>query len=352
MGKLDKKKVITLLIAALVVLMMVAGCSTNTENTETSSTDQQEQTYTFKLATWIPTTHPLYQVVTDFKDKVEKDSNGTITIEIYPADQLGDYTEVFKELKMGTINMGIQTVSNEFDPKIDALNLHYLVTSYDDVKSVFAQGSYMNQLMSDTFDAQGVKVLGGWVCCGFGGIGLTKEPQDIFEPGTEKGVLLRTPPMDNYRVWAEAMGYRTVTVAYSELTAAMQTGICDGWTGGQPASNYSTFKDIIKYYVQYGQNVEMDPIMINKATFDSLSAEQQNVLIMAAQAAQEEGITIAQKTDSEYLQKLKDAGIQVYEPTDEQIQAIVEYTRTNVWPKMADSIGQDVIDNLQASLSE
>lgn len=36
-----------------------------------------------------------------FKEIVEAESNGEIEIKVYPANQLGDYTQVYEELRRG-----------------------------------------------------------------------------------------------------------------------------------------------------------------------------------------------------------------------------------------------------------
>jgi TRAP-type C4-dicarboxylate transport system substrate-binding protein len=49
----------------------------------------QDKTFELKLSHWVPPTHPLQKAIQDWADDIQKESNGTITYKIYPAQQLG-----------------------------------------------------------------------------------------------------------------------------------------------------------------------------------------------------------------------------------------------------------------------
>jgi len=59
-------------------------------------------------------------------NRVKAASKGRITVKIYPANQLGDYTQVFEELRRGTIDMAQITVPSQFDTRLEVVYLHYL----------------------------------------------------------------------------------------------------------------------------------------------------------------------------------------------------------------------------------
>jgi TRAP-type C4-dicarboxylate transport system substrate-binding protein len=53
--------------------------------------------------------------------------------------------------------------------------------------------------------------------------------------------------------------------------------------------------------------------------------------------------------DAAKMKQLKDAGINVIELTPEQIEAFVAVARKDVWPKISDEIGPDILKQLQAA---
>src|SRR5690606_3013456 len=105
----------------------------------------------------------------------------------------------------------------------------------------------------------GIKYLGFHVE-GLGGIGTVKPLKNVTDPGADKGVLLRVPPIDIYKQAMDDFGFRTVSIPYAELYQALQTGVADGWAGGPPVANYHDVSDVIKHYYQYNDWFEMVPI--------------------------------------------------------------------------------------------
>src|SRR5215475_5021786 len=49
----------------------------------------QDKTFELKLSHWVPPSHPLQKAIEEWGDDIQKESNGTITYKIFPAQQLG-----------------------------------------------------------------------------------------------------------------------------------------------------------------------------------------------------------------------------------------------------------------------
>jgi len=49
----------------------------------------QDKPIELKLSHWVPPSHPLQAAIQDWADDIQKESNGSITYKIYPAQQLG-----------------------------------------------------------------------------------------------------------------------------------------------------------------------------------------------------------------------------------------------------------------------
>ncbi len=64
--------------------------------------------------------------------------------------------------------------------------------------------------MDELHTRLGVKLL-GFQMEGFIGIGSTKPVNEPLNPEVKKGILLRIPNMEVFKLGAEAMGYRTIT---------------------------------------------------------------------------------------------------------------------------------------------
>lgn len=304
-----------------------------------------EKSIKMKLSTLFPPDQPDFKLCEEFKQRVEKETDGEIQIALYPANQLGDYTTVFEEVMRGSIEMCMNTIPSNYDQRLEILYVHYIAENYDELKDCFGPDSYIFSLVDDICSSLNVKLL-GFHGNGFSGLGLMKEPIGPTDPQVPKGVLIRVPPMKVFKAWAEDMNYQTVSLPYAELYTAMQTGIAHGWSGGQPAINYFGFKDLIKYYYHYQTYFENSGWCMNLDLWKSLSPTQQGIIANIIDDLSKKSIDNAKEQDHLYMNKMAEEGIKVITFNELELKAMADYTRKISWPKLEDRLGKEVLSNL------
>ena len=176
---------------------------------------------TLKFAGQSPADHTATKFMNDIAKQVAEKTNGRIEIRVFPANQLGDYTLVFEELIRGTIDLAGVSIPSQFDPRMELVYINGFVRGYEDAKKIFAPTGWLFGKMDELNRELGVKLLGFYVE-GFIGTGSVKPVKDPLDPKVPKGVLVRIPNMDVYKLAAEAMGYRTVTIPYADVYQSMQ----------------------------------------------------------------------------------------------------------------------------------
>lgn len=279
------------------------------------------------------------------KELVEKETNGEIVVEVYPASQLGDYTLIYEELMRGSIDMALISVPTQFDPATQISIMPFVAKGYDEAKKVYAKGGWLFNKTVDIQAKQGIKFM-GFHADGFGGLGLTKEPADVLNPAAKKGVLVRVPPIPLFKFTVEDMNYQTVSVPYAELYTALQTGIAEGWVGGAPSHNYLGFRDVIKHYYQLNIYLENEQYLMSESTWEQLSADQQKIIENIVAKVAEESFDISARDDDSYLEKLKEAGTAVYTYKAEQLEALAENAKKVTWPKFSELIGEELMKEM------
>lgn len=351
------KRIILMLIAIFAIgLLAACGQNNNEENNnnvsesanENGNTDVSGDEYEFKLSTMFPDDHPNTISAKNFVEKVEERSDGRIKIKLYPANQLGDPTVVYQEIGKGTIDMSLMSAPSNFDERLEFLYLPYLVTSFDELESVYGLDSFVFETTHDIHSKQNIKLL-GFHGEGFGGVGTTRALDD---PGSmdDKNMMIRIPQMDLFKKFSESLGFRTVSIPFSDLYMALQTGQAEGWIGGQPASNYTDFKDVLTHYYQYNNFFEMQSLIINQDIWDDLSEEDQEILQTAGVEMTTESFADAEKYDEEFREKLADYGIEVILLEEEKIDNIAKKTREELWPQFTESLTEEIIDGLLESI--
>jgi len=298
-----------------------------------------------RMAGEYPPGHSTTVLQYKFKEIVEAESNGEIEIKIYPANQLGDYTQVYEELRRGTIEMATISIPTQFDKRLNILYLHYLAMNYKEAEKIYAKDSEMFKIMEELNLALGVKFL-GFNAEGFGILGLTKKPDNLFDPTKPKNILLRVPPVDVFRITEADLGFQTVSVPYAELYTALQTGIADGWCGGPAMVNYLSFGDVIKYAVICNDFFENTSYLMSMKAWNNLSEKYQKIITDAVEEISKESLKIAENNDKLYPAKLEEKGIEVIYFNNEELKVWADYCRKISWPKLEKTLTKKLIDRL------
>lgn len=354
------KKLTALVLALLMSLACFTGCGSNSSSNGTaagSSTaapaenTNEEKNVTLRIHCDFTEDHPTSVLLQEFCDHVYEETNGTLTIQPYWASALGDYTVVFDEVVQGSIDMTFSCPSTTYGDAFNIGVLPYLAQNWDELAILMGKDSFVYQTTDAACDEIGVKLL-GMHSTGAGVLATTKEVTDYGTWGTPKGVLIRVPNADYFSIPFQKMGYNTQGINWSEIFTSLQTGVIDGFVGGQAAGVYDQFRDICKYVYYINNFYEIALTAINKATFESLSENQQNALIKWSDWVYEENCKRGPELEQETMQKLADYGVNVVVPTDEEIKNLTDGCRTEVWPELVDSmIGEGGYDNLVAYLA-
>lgn len=283
------------------------------------------------------------------KEEVEKKTDGRIVLDIFPANQLGDYTQVFEEIRRGTIEMGLIFLPSQFDLMLEIGSLPYLAQTGEGMQKQLSPGSYVYNTIENSLDKLGVKLLRIYGD-GFIGVGAAKKPANAAVPGADKDALIRIAPLAVYKETASDLGYRTTNIPYADTYSAIQTGVCDGWIGGSAQINYLSFRDVIKYYIPYNCLFDQTAYIINQKLWDSFSEEEQKIFMEAVNKQADKSFADSEAEDLEFQAKLEEAGVEIIEISDEEREALATYIRETTWPKLAEIYGEDTIEKVQESM--
>ena len=337
------KKVLTILLVFTMVFSF-AACGSKDAASEGSG---DGPTYTLRLSGMSAIESHDTVALQKAAELINERTNGDVEITVYPASQLGDYTQVYEEIIRGTLDISCNTIPGTYDSRVEMCYVPYLVTNYDEYKTVYADGSFFYKTYSEILAEQDVTLL-GFIPAGFIGVGATKVNEDtLFDPTATKDGLIRVPALETMKLLVEGVGYKTTTISYSDLYSALQTGIADGWYGGGAKLNYDAFRDVIKYFVDYRFLNDIYPVVMSKATLDKLPADYQKIVIDTfAEVCVGTADTI-ETLDAEAITQMEDYGITVVKPTDEEINTFAEYVRTNIWPQLEQFYGADIMNGLK-----
>ncbi|MES9994879.1 TRAP transporter substrate-binding protein DctP [Desulfovibrio aminophilus] len=301
-----------------------------------------------KLATQHPTEHMAHKAAERVKARIEKETEGRVQLKIYPANQLGDASQIYEEVIRGSVDAAHITVPESYDSRLGAGFLPYIARDYDQIRQIFDKNAFLPKEMNKMHEKLGVKFF-SYFGEGFIGVGTVVPLENVTKPGTEKGILLRVPGLDVFKFGAEELGFRTSSLPYADTYSALQTGVVKGWLGGPPNLNYYGFRDVIKYYYQYNVNFESTQYVMNMKKFMSIPEADRKVVEAAFVDEGQQSFLMAESEDQMYRKKLEEAGIKVTMLTTQELEECAAYVRANAWKRLEKNLTPELLSGIKAS---
>lgn len=294
------------------------------------------------------TDHPATLLMKDIAKEIGEKTDGRIEVKVYPASQLGDYSLVYEEQIRGTIDMSAISVPSQFDPRMELIYINGFASDYEDLKRVFGQDGWMFKKMDEFNERLGVKLLGFFVE-GMIGTGTTKPVNEPLNPEVNKGVLIRVPGMDVYKLAAEAMGYSSVGIPYADVYQAIQTGVANGVNGYPVASAYTTLGDVIKYWYMTNYSVEVLNFMISGKTWEKINPADQAIIQEILAKATIDSINNAKELDAHHMELMRKKGIEVFTYTKEELAPIMAAC-ASTWQELEKNMTKELMDEFRKEL--
>jgi TRAP-type C4-dicarboxylate transport system substrate-binding protein len=305
------------------------------------------KTYKLQFAGIFAPDHPMTLSMKRIAKEVAEKTDGKVKIKVFPANQLGDGIQLYEDVMRGNIPMAMLYITGQYDPVLEICSLPYLATSYDKLGKIFTPGSNYYKIFAEGHHKLGVKLLGIYVD-NFISVASTKEIKDPTNPKADHGVKIRIPASELYKITMADLGFNTATINFSDLYTAVQTGVVDGAIGQTALTNYLQFRDIIKYYYPMRTFVETVSYLINEKAFEGMPEEYQKIIKEACAKNAQASFANAKAEEETYQKKLaEEAGVKIYQVSDEQIQEMAKYVRATCWPKFEKVFGKEVLDAIK-----
>jgi TRAP-type C4-dicarboxylate transport system substrate-binding protein len=272
-----------------------------------------------------------------------------LTIDVFPANQLGSGEALFEDVARGNIDLAAAFIYADTDPRLEFLSMPFLVGGWDDMDNIMRNmDSSYNQILQEITDEYGVRVM-AQNPEGFVGIVATQEPTN-WNTFDDKGMNIRVWSSNIVKSMVELLGYQATTMAWGDIFPAIQSGIVDGAICCTRTATYSIFaqSDVGTHFIEYNSISELTSYYASQRTLDRLNEEQVAVLQAAMTRASDDFFAYNREHDEEFGQLLIESGYTILTLNDEDQAAMAAHVRAEIWPMMADSVGQEIIDRLLA----
>ena len=270
-------------------------------------------------------------------DHIKTETDGAILIDIHPANKLGDYSVVQERVAFGEVEMYVGPFGTAIDKRVGLAFTPFLVSTWDEAKRVYSQGSMLFKQMAIFLEDQNIKLIGGWPVY-FGGIALTQKPASPGNPDVAKELIIRVPPIRTFERTARELGYRPYPITWTYAKMGLKTGMVEGILGGG-AEGYLGLKGIITHYLPVKDHFEYWFVYMNLDLWKELSEKYQTIFTDAVQTMETRRYAVAEADEIASIEKLKNQGVEVIEFSDKERSAMRSKIQKNVWPILKQEIG-------------
>ncbi|MGC9419038.1 MAG: TRAP transporter substrate-binding protein DctP [Rhodovulum sp.] len=286
-----------------------------------------------------------------FADTVAEATEGDVTIEIFPASALGDYTTVQERISVGAIDMATQPAATGADRQMQISSFPYLAGNWAQARAVYGPGGVVRETMAELYAKQDITMLAAYPVY-FGGISLNV---DNPNPGSTEpnGIKVRVPGIKSFQLTAQALGYIPSPIPFSEAFTAVQTGVVDGVIGSGAEGYYASFRDVTKTYIPANTHFEVWYMIVSNGSLAGLDDDDKAALMAAAEEFEATRWTVAEEDQAKNEQKLADLGATIATLSDEDLAAMAEKVRAEVWPEVLKDVGEEwgqaILDKVAAA---
>ncbi len=241
-----------------------------------------------------------------FKDLVETASDGEITVDIYPAGQLGSLAEQVEGIQMGTIDVTSVSTSiiSNFNPDLMIFDFPFLFESYDHVYKVC--DSEIGDGLAEKLLDSNIRLLGYWPI-GFMKLTTSKDyPLDSLDGLANLPIRVISNDL-NISTW-RALGADAVPMSWGELFTALQQGTVVGQYNPYTLTKDAMVYEVQKYIYETNQSFNMAALLFSPSTWNKLTPEQQQIITDCAAKATTEYRKIHEAKDQECKEFLTTEG--------------------------------------------
>jgi tripartite ATP-independent transporter DctP family solute receptor len=283
-----------------------------------------------------------------FHELLNEATDGQFSVRVFPNAQLsgGDQMRQAEMVGRGALDFVVTSAINvtPLVPEMAVFSLPYLYSSYEEVDATTdgAPGERMKEIMAE----HGIIVL-AWGENGFREV--TNNSRPIRTPEDMRGLKIRVAgPM--YIDVMNALGANPQQMQWTETFTALQQGVVDGQENPIgaviiPQRVYEVQKYLTTWHYSY------DPVFlgVSQRLWDSWDADTQAKVEQAAVEAMAYQKQITREDTEKGVELLREQGMEVYQPSPEELQAFRTATQP-AFDTWAARVGDELVKTFQDAI--
>lgn len=284
------------------------------------------------------TTHPKVVASNRLAERVNKEMNGKMCVEVYPNSTLFGDSKELEALLLGDVQLLAPSLSKfgSYTRKLGVFDLPFIFKDMDQAMRFTNSGEGKKLLRS--MEDKGLVGLGYWMS----GMKYFSANKALLVPADAKGLKFRVQTSDVAKAMIGAMGASPQPMAFAEVYGALQTGVVDGQENTWSNIYTKKFFEVQNSTTNTSHQLLAYLFMTSKEWLDSLKpAVRDQFMKIADEVTQETNLEVKAAEEANRENILK-AGGKINTLTDAQRKQWLEAMKP-VWKQFEAEIGADVI---------
>jgi len=232
----------------------------------------QDKPVELRFGHWVPPSHPMHPAVEAWAESIKKASNGTITIRIYPAQQLGKAFDHYNMARDGIAD--IAHTNPGYEPG------RFPIMGLSELPFIFANSKEGSAALDAWYRKYAEREMKDVKYC----LTFAHDPatfhtttKKVLVPGDVKGMKIR-PANATIARYISLLGGANVQASAPEARDLLEKGVAEGITFPWGSVVLFGIDKATKYHLDSQLYVTEQVFVLNKPKYESLSPTQRKVI--------------------------------------------------------------------------
>jgi tripartite ATP-independent transporter DctP family solute receptor len=265
-----------------------------------------------------PLGYPTVEAVERMGKKLEKATNGRLSVQMFPSMQLGGEKEMIEQAQVGALALARISVGpmGPIVPELNVFNLPFM----------FRDGAHMEKVIDGPIGDEMLKKLSDHPTAGLIGLcwmnagtrNVYNSKRSVRSMEDLKGLKIRMMGNPVFVDTMNAMGGNGVSMGFDQLINALQTGVVDGAENNYPTYASGQHYRYAKYYSLTEHLMIPEILVFSKKMWGTLSKEDQALIARLAKEAQQEQRKLWYEMEEKSIKQIREAGVEIVAVTDKK----------------------------------
>lgn len=265
--------------------------------------------------------------VSNVKSIVEKETEGSLEIKLFPNSILGGEQERMEQvINSPSLNVASFGGISPLFPEIFVSSIPFQFDSFEQARNFFDHGKYWEKARAEFYKKTNAHILAVVEEGGF--LAFTNNKKEIKSPKDFEGLKFRAMDKSQVALY-NGFGASGTPIPWTEVYMALKTGVADGQMNPPMYIIMGSLYEVQKYITLANVQYSDQFLVANDALLKSLTEKEKEILLSAVKRANDINRVEVEKTVEQRISYLEEKGMQVYRPTNDELIEFSDFSKNS-----------------------